>query len=131
MRDRQVIVVKNYKIKNRTEIDGCPVWGWSKCDGSEHGEPSVVDNAIPGDYIVWHEPYTEEGRVRLVPWSVIRARPLNRKFSSRLAQVSIGCGARSRHRTVEAAVKAAVAALRMDERCRADAERRAKEESLS
>lgn len=111
MRTPQVIVTKYYEIKDRKNIGPAPVWGWSISDGAAPGEPSVCANAIPGDYIVWHETFTENGRaVRKRPWAVVNARATR----GGTVRVPIGCGAISRHATVEAAVAAAFAMLRAD-----------------
>ena len=119
MRSRQVIVTKHPSITGR-EIPGAVVWGWSRADGVEAGGPSVVDDAIPGDYVIHHDSWTLDGRRRLRPWTVHRARKIaGARFQRRLANVSIGCGGCSTHRTVEAAVKAAAAMLRRDEAQRA------------
>jgi len=102
MRTPQVIVVKHHSIKDRAEIDGCPVWAWSRGEG----EQNVVDHAADGDYIVRHEPYTQSGRPRVVAWSVCVVGRLRRHGG-----IFWG-GSLSYHRTADAAVKAAASTMR-------------------
>ena len=103
MRTPQVIVVEHHSIKDRAEIDGCPVWAWSRGEG----EQNAVDHASEGDYMVRHVPYTQSGRPRVLAWSVCTVGRLRR------GDLFL-CGSRSYHRTADAAVKAAAAMLRHD-----------------
>jgi hypothetical protein len=109
MRTPQVIVVKHHSIKDRAEIDGCPVWAWSRGEG----EQNAVDHASEGDYMVRHEPYTQSGRPRVVAWSVCVVGRL------RCHGGLFWGGSLSYHRTADAAVKAATAMLRHDAKHRA------------
>lgn len=123
MRQPMVIVCRYCELRDRADVDGAPIWGWSSGDGAK---PSICDSVVPGDYVVWHEAYTQSHRaIRRFPWSVLRARAKGNRFEGRRASVAIGCGAISRHRTVEAAVRAAQAMLRRDEASRAEQARRA------
>lgn len=108
MRTPQVIVVKHHSIKDRAEINGCPVWAWSRGEGTQN----AVDHASEGDYMVRHEPYTQSGRPRVLAWSVCQVCRLRRGDL-------FWCGSLSYHRTADAAVKAAAAMLRRDAKQRA------------
>ena len=113
-----VIIVWHHSITGRPEINGAPVWGWSGSDRGRHltDTRTVCDDAVAGDYIVWHDTYCEDGdTVRARPWSVVRARARCRGG----VDVAIGCGAISHHRRIEDAITAAAAMLRRDNRERA------------
>jgi hypothetical protein len=106
------------------QFDGAVVWGWSVVDGAAPGEQNVCEHAIHGDYIVRRDPWTLDGRRRLLAWGVCRVRQRGDRFRVAIGGGTVG-GVISYHRTPEAAVKAAVAMLRNDQRGREAAARAA------